>query len=485
MATRMEGVLGLVLLLTATSWFIGLPATFLAPRVPAEDVTPPSVQLRGASEFGASSGSQPMSGIMAMGVVAVGASLLLSRKTSSNSKVTVRAFENELGVQPPVGFWDPAGFTADGDARDFFRRRCVEIKHGRVSMLAAIGYITPEYFKWPGYLSTTSGLKFADVPHGLAALTKVPAIGWTQVVGFCGAMELFAMNQPQNGEPGKLQSRFVVGLTDIEDPFFNGLKWGPFGIPNAPSIADPELRKKKLNAELANGRLAMTAIMAMLFQNGTVGTTGPEMWLPPPSAFENELGVQAPVGFWDPAGLAADGDAATFKRRRAVELKHGRVSMYACIGFIVPEYTRFPGDLSPTNDLKFTDIPNGLGAFSKVPILGWLQILAFAGLIEKTAFFTKKPTETSIGFMKDASMDGEPGNFGLGFIGAFNTIPGSPQLRARKLNAELANGRLAMTAILAMFFQNGTVGTTGPEMWWFPAPPEYATTVGDFIPKGI
>jgi len=26
---------------------------------------------------------------------------------------------------------------------------------------------------------------------------------------------------------------------------------------------------------------AMVALMAMLFQNGTVGTTGPAMWLPP------------------------------------------------------------------------------------------------------------------------------------------------------------------------------------------------------------
>ena len=29
-----------------------------------------------------------------------------------------------------------------------------------------------------------------------------------------------------------------------------------------------------------------------------------------------ELGVQAPVGYWDPAGLAKDGDAEVFKRRR-------------------------------------------------------------------------------------------------------------------------------------------------------------------------
>ena len=45
--------------------------------------------------------------------------------------------ESELGVQAPVGFWDPLGFTAGGDAASFRRRRYVELKHGRVSMLVA------------------------------------------------------------------------------------------------------------------------------------------------------------------------------------------------------------------------------------------------------------------------------------------------------------------------------------------------------------
>ena len=50
----------------------------------------------------------------------------------------LRAFESELGVQPPVGFWDPIGFTKD-DA-DAFNRRCgIEIKHGRISMRATMG----------------------------------------------------------------------------------------------------------------------------------------------------------------------------------------------------------------------------------------------------------------------------------------------------------------------------------------------------------
>jgi hypothetical protein len=35
------------------------------------------------------------------------------------------------------------------------------------------GYITPEIAgKFPGYLSPSAGLKFADVPNGLAAISK-------------------------------------------------------------------------------------------------------------------------------------------------------------------------------------------------------------------------------------------------------------------------------------------------------------------------
>merc|ERR1712032_655431 len=34
----------------------------------------------------------------------------------------------------------------------------------------------------------------------------------------------------------------------------------------------------------------------------------------PLRAFENELGVQAPVGYWDPLGLGKDGDADVFRR---------------------------------------------------------------------------------------------------------------------------------------------------------------------------
>ena len=39
-------------------------------------------------------------------------------------------------------------------------------------MYATIGYIVPEYYKFPGYLSPSLVLKFSDVPNGLAALSK-------------------------------------------------------------------------------------------------------------------------------------------------------------------------------------------------------------------------------------------------------------------------------------------------------------------------
>merc|ERR1719245_1938186 len=194
----------------------------------------------------------------------------------------------------------------------------------------------------------------------------------------------------------------------------------------------------------------MMAIIGMFYQDGLTGSAWGDWSLytdSPLRAFESELGVQAPVGFWDPVGYTKDGDADLFKRRREVELKHGRVCMFATIGYMVPEYVKFPGYLSPSMELKFEDVPNGLGALSKVPIAGWAQILAFAGAIE-------------LGYNKQT---GEPGNYGKGFLGlgsvGVSASIEDPEVRVKKLAAELANGRLAMVAIIGMFFQDGLTGS--------------------------
>merc|ERR1711904_650964 len=259
----------------------------------------------------------------------------------------LRAFESELGVQEPVGFWDPLGFSTDGDAAAFKRRRAAEIKHGRICMYATVGYMVPEYFKFPGYLSPSASLKFADVPNGLGALSKLPLLGGAQIIAFCGVIETTGFFSGRATE-----GRGARGNNTMKDSTESGTP-GDYGIgfPNfVGKVADPQEKRKKLAAELANGRLAMVAIIGMFFQDGLTGAAWGDWALytdSPLRAFESELGVQAPVGFWDPAGLSKDGNAEDFKRRRVTEIKHGRVSMYACIGYITPEYYKWPGFLSP------------------------------------------------------------------------------------------------------------------------------------------
>ena len=159
--------------------------------------------------------------------------------------------------------------------------------------------------KFPGYLSPSMDLKFADIPNGLAAVGKVPVAGWAQILAYMAFCEI-----SQKQIPGT--------------PAYDG----DFGWKVITSD-DPEIKKKKLNSEIANGRLAMMGIIGLFFQDGLTGSPW-GYWAGNPSsfwkAFENELGVQAPFGFWDPIGFTADGDVDAFKRRRATELKHGRIA---------------------------------------------------------------------------------------------------------------------------------------------------------------
>jgi len=80
-------------------------------------------------------------------------------------------------------------------------------------------------------------------------------------------------------------------------------------------------------------------------------------------------------------------------------------------------------------------VPNGLAAISKVPAAGWGQILAYMAFCE-------------------VSQDQSPGTPAAAGDFGFKVLTSSdPAEKTKKLSAELANGRLAMMAIIGMFFQ--------------------------------
>ncbi|CAE8644382.1 unnamed protein product [Polarella glacialis] len=419
--------------------------------------TSSSVALRGVSlaplrvEAASNAVSAPLVGL---GVAAGTAALLAAQQRSKGqvrkAAVAQRAFESELGVQAPVGFWDPAGFTADGSAENFKRRRQTELKHGRISMLATMGYITPEITgKIPGFLSPSAGLKFADVPNGLAAISKVPAAGWGQILAYMAFCEV---SQDQSAGTKAAAGDFNWKLL---------------------TSSDPEKLNAKLSAEIANGRLAMMAIIGMFFQDGLTGSAWGDWAVytaSPLRAFESELGVQAPVGFWDPAGFTADGSAENFKRRRQTELKHGRISMLATMGYITPEITgKIPGFLSPSAGLKFADVPNGLAAISKVPAAGWGQILAYMAFCE-------------VSQDQSAGTKAAAGDFNWKLL-----TSSDPEKLNAKLSAEIANGRLAMMAIIGMFFQDGLTGSAWGDWAVYTASPlrAFESELGVQAPVGF
>jgi hypothetical protein len=66
----------------------------------------------------------------------------LSRDVASKALVK----EEMPGVIEPTGFWDPLGFSTDvSDGKLLFYRE-VELKHGRVGMLASLGFLVGENF---------------------------------------------------------------------------------------------------------------------------------------------------------------------------------------------------------------------------------------------------------------------------------------------------------------------------------------------------
>ncbi len=177
-------------------------------------------------------------------VVATAAAFAPMPSSRRTSVATHMAFENELGAQPPLGFFDPLGLVADGDQEKFNRLRYVELKHGRISMLAVAGYLTQEAgVRLPGDVDF-SGLAFADVPNGFGALTTISPLGIAQIVAFIGFLEVAVMKDITGGD--------FIG--DFRNKFID-FGWDSF---------DEETKLQKRAVELNNGRAAQMGILGLM-----------------------------------------------------------------------------------------------------------------------------------------------------------------------------------------------------------------------------
>jgi hypothetical protein len=140
-------------------------------------------------------------------------------------------FADEAGVSGPVGYFDPAKLSYGIDRDTFDQYRAAETKHGRVAMLAVLGYVATETYHWPGEIAF--GLKFADVPSGLAALSVIPNFGILQIIILVACIEKYGF-----------------------------LGAGTFGDAGLLNLTDEELKKRQTQ-ELNHGRLAMLATMEL------------------------------------------------------------------------------------------------------------------------------------------------------------------------------------------------------------------------------
>eukprot|EP00565_Helicotheca_tamesis_P008541 CAMPEP_0185727990 /NCGR_PEP_ID=MMETSP1171-20130828/3484_1 /TAXON_ID=374046 /ORGANISM="Helicotheca tamensis, Strain CCMP826" /LENGTH=210 /DNA_ID=CAMNT_0028396641 /DNA_START=102 /DNA_END=734 /DNA_ORIENTATION=+ len=153
-----------------------------------------------------------------------------------------------------------------------------------------------------------------------------------------------------------------------------------------------------------------------------------------------EIGAVAPLGFFDPLGYITDEEK--FSRYRAVEKKHGRIAMMAMLGtFVHNNKWTFDGYLSPSQNLKFSDIDSGIGGLFQVPPAGLLQILLFCGFVE-------------LAWWPATQLDGD---YGVR-LGNINNWDEEPAKEIRQRNAELNNGRAAMMGILGTFVHEVVTG---------------------------
>jgi hypothetical protein len=152
------------------------------------------------------------------------------------------------GITDPMGFFDPLGFATEVSGGKLLFYREVELKHGRVAMLASLGILVGEQFHplFGGNIDVPSYVAFQETP--LQSF-------WPAVVAAIAIPEIFSVFSFQNvagNEPWSMRTDRMAGDFGFD----------PLGI----KPEDPQELKEMQTKELNNGRLAMIATAGMIAQ---------------------------------------------------------------------------------------------------------------------------------------------------------------------------------------------------------------------------
>jgi len=154
------------------------------------------------------------------------------------------------GAISPLGFFDPLGFTKGKELMGVKRFREAEIMHGRVAMMATIGYIIGE--------STPTIAYGMDIHHTIAN-NQIPEIPGTALFPFFLFINISEALRSNIGwvEPG------LGPLFTLRDEYYPGdIRFDPLGL----KPTDGKEFANMQNKELSNGRLAMLAAAGMCVQ---------------------------------------------------------------------------------------------------------------------------------------------------------------------------------------------------------------------------
>merc|ERR1719464_1524326 len=195
----------------------------------------------------------------------------------SETKADLEGLAKELN--PLVGFFDPlnlaeADFWGQGNEATIGFLRHAEIKHGRVAMFAFVGYIAhANGFKFP-WAMQMDGSPFPSETNPPLLWDTISEDAKWQMFSLIGFLEFWSeLSTPNNthymrgGRPG-VYPDFTSGPDGIPHPVPFNL-YDPFKLSKNMSA---ETKKRRLNVELNNGRLAMLGIISLLAAQSTPGS---------------------------------------------------------------------------------------------------------------------------------------------------------------------------------------------------------------------